>query len=95
MENLCIDEILRFIRKKNELYFFAEIKHIAQLIKSLEIRKICFVFLDETVKYTNSDDKQSGTIGMIITLVKRETNDVISTHDFWKSVKSFSSILRY
>jgi len=40
-----------------------------------------FVLLDEILKGTNSDDKQSGTIGVIKKVIDQNGTGVIATHD--------------
>lgn len=64
----------------NESYFFAEVKRLKNLIEQLKTEK-SFVLLDEILRGTNSDDKQTGTIGVIHTLMKEKAIGVIATHD--------------
>ena len=64
----------------SESYFFAEVKRLKQIIDKLE-NEVCFVLLDEILKGTNSDDKQSGTIGVIRKIISKKAIGAIATHD--------------
>lgn len=64
----------------SESYFYAEVKRLKMIIEKAE-QTPCFVLLDEILRGTNSDDKQSGTIGVILKLIQRDTYGVIATHD--------------
>ena len=63
-----------------ESYFFAEVKRLKQIIEKLE-NEICFVLLDEILKGTNSDDKQTGTIEVIKKIMSKKAIGCIATHD--------------
>ncbi|WP_136669103.1 DNA mismatch repair protein [Flavobacterium sp. H122] len=63
-----------------ESYFFAEVKRLKQIIGKLE-NEICFVLLDEILKGTNSDDKQTGTIEVIRKIMSKKAIGCIATHD--------------
>jgi DNA mismatch repair ATPase MutS len=41
----------------------------------------CFVLLDEILRGTNSDDKRSGTIGVIKKIIAQRVFGAIATHD--------------
>lgn len=64
----------------SESYFYAEVKRL-KLIMEEAHRQPSFVLLDEILRGTNSDDKQSGTIGVILKLIQEQTFGVIATHD--------------
>ncbi|MFP9098935.1 MutS-related protein [Flavobacterium sp. RHBU_24] len=64
----------------SESYFFAEVKRLKQIIIALQGQP-SFVLLDEILKGTNSDDKQSGTIGVIKKIIAQNGIGVIATHD--------------
>ena len=64
----------------SESYFYAEVKRLKEIVEQVAIQP-CFVLLDEILRGTNSDDKQSGTIGVIHKLIQEETYGVIATHD--------------
>lgn len=64
----------------SESYFYAEVKRLKEIVEQVAIQP-CFVLLDEILRGTNSDDKQSGTIGVIHKLIKKETYGLIATHD--------------
>ncbi|KZE82256.1 DNA mismatch repair protein MutS [Myroides marinus] len=64
----------------SESYFYAEVKRLKMIIEQVR-EESCFVLLDEILRGTNSDDKQSGTIGVIHKLIRENTYGVIATHD--------------
>lgn len=64
----------------SESYFYAEVKRLKLIIEQVQ-KQSCFVLLDEILRGTNSDDKQSGTIGVIQKLVREKTYGIIATHD--------------
>jgi len=64
----------------NESYFFAEVKRLKQIIDKLH-SETCFVLLDEILKGTNSDDKQTGTIEVIKKIISKNAIGSIATHD--------------
>ena len=63
-----------------ESYFFAEVKRLKAIMDQLE-RQPCLVLLDEILRGTNSDDKQSGTIGVIRRIILHSAIGAIATHD--------------
>lgn len=64
----------------SESYFFAEVKRLKFIIDQLG-RETCFVLLDEILRGTNSDDKRSGTIGVIEKIIHKKAIGAIATHD--------------
>lgn len=64
----------------SESFFFAEVKRLKQIVTEAEKQQI-FVLLDEILKGTNSDDKKSGTIGVIEKLHHLNVLGMIATHD--------------
>lgn len=64
----------------NESYFFTEVKRIKSIFDELKSEN-GFVLLDEILKGTNSDDKQTGTIGVIEKLITLQAIGVVATHD--------------
>lgn len=64
----------------SESYFFAEVKRLKMIMEKLG-QQPCFVLLDEILRGTNSDDKRSGTVGVIKKLAERTAIGVIATHD--------------
>ena len=63
-----------------ESYFFAEVKRLKKIMDKLD-QEICFVLLDEILKGTNSDDKQTGTIEVIKKVISKNAIGCIATHD--------------
>ena len=64
----------------SESYFFAEVKRLKQLMLALDEQK-CFVLLDEILRGTNSDDKRSGTIGVLKKILAKRGVGIVATHD--------------
>jgi len=64
----------------SESYFFAEVKRLKFIMDQLK-NEVCFVLLDEILRGTNSDDKRSGTIGVIEKIITRNAIGAIATHD--------------
>ncbi|WP_172919736.1 MutS-related protein [Capnocytophaga canis] len=61
-------------------YFFAEIDRLKQIMQTLQ-QEPCFVLLDELLRGTNSEDKQSGTVKIIEKMVELNAIGIIATHD--------------
>ena len=64
----------------SESYFFAEVKRLKQIVTEATKQPI-FVLLDEILKGTNSDDKKTGTVGVIEKLHQYGVKGIIATHD--------------
>lgn len=64
----------------SESYFFAEVKRLRYIMDQLG-RETGFVLLDEILRGTNSDDKRSGTIGVIEKIIRQKAIGAIATHD--------------
>jgi hypothetical protein len=64
----------------SESYFFAEVKRLKFIMDQLD-DEVCFVLLDEILRGTNSDDKRSGTIGVIEKMIRKNAIGAIATHD--------------
>lgn len=64
----------------SESYFFAEVKRLQYIISQINTLP-CFVLLDEILRGTNSDDKRSGTIGVIEKIIRTQCVGAIATHD--------------
>lgn len=65
---------------EGESYFFAEVKRLKKIMNELE-EEIGFVLLDEVLKGTNSEDKQTGTIKVIKKIISKNAIGSIATHD--------------
>jgi DNA mismatch repair ATPase MutS len=63
-----------------EYFFFAEVKRLKYIMDQLD-HEVCFVLLDEILRGTNSDDKRSGTIGVIEKIIRKKAIGAIATHD--------------
>lgn len=64
----------------SESYFYAEIKRLKQIMDGLQNQR-AFVLLDEILRGTNSDDKRSGTIGVVKKMIENQAIGAIATHD--------------
>jgi len=64
----------------SESFFFAEVKRLKQIVTEAE-KQLIFVLLDEILKGTNSDDKKTGTVGVIEKLHNLNVTGMIATHD--------------
>lgn len=67
--------------KKNESYFFAELKRLKELIDKLRQGHKLFIVLDEILKGTNSTDKQLGSRAVLRQIAKLNGTGLIATHD--------------
>lgn len=65
----------------SESFFYAELKRLGQIIEHLNTGNKTFILLDEILRGTNSDDKHSGTVGLIKQLTERKATGIIATHD--------------
>jgi ABC-type multidrug transport system fused ATPase/permease subunit len=65
----------------SESFFYAELKRLQEIIRHLQAKNKIFVMLDEILRGTNSNDKHSGTIGLIRKLVVNKACGIIATHD--------------
>ncbi|MDR1455978.1 MAG: DNA mismatch repair protein MutS [Tannerella sp.] len=64
-----------------ESYFFAELKRLKAIIDRLHAGEELFVILDETLKGTNSEDRQKGSLALIRQLMALKSCGLIATHD--------------
>lgn len=65
----------------NESYFYAELKRLKRIIDQLEAGAPGFVLLDEVLRGTNSNDKLTGTLGLVETMVQIKATGMLATHD--------------
>jgi DNA mismatch repair ATPase MutS len=61
-------------------YFYAEVRRLEYILEMLQ-KQPTFVLLDEILRGTNSDDKQTGTIGVIERYIQFPVFGIIATHD--------------
>ncbi|WP_109832843.1 MutS-related protein [Reichenbachiella versicolor] len=61
--------------------FYAELKRLQQLLKSLKKGDLIYFMLDEILKGTNSEDRHKGAISLINQLIETDSMGLISTHD--------------
>jgi len=65
---------------EGESFFFAEVKRLKQLMQAAE-KATSFVLLDEILRGTNSDDKRTGTVEVIKSIIQKNALGAIATHD--------------
>jgi hypothetical protein len=65
----------------SESYFYAELKRLHRLMEVLQTGDRYFILLDEILRGTNSDDKYSGTIGLVQQLMQQNAWGMLATHD--------------
>lgn len=65
----------------SESLFYAELKRLKTIIEHLSKGNKTFIILDEILRGTNSNDKHSGTVGLIHQLVSKQACGIIATHD--------------
>ncbi len=65
----------------SESFFYAELKRLKGIIDELQQGQKTFIILDEILRGTNSNDKHSGTIGLIHKLIAGNACGIIATHD--------------
>ena len=67
--------------RKNESYFYAELKRLKELKERLiNGEKILFI-LDEILKGTNSEDKHKGSVKFLKKIIDLQSTGLIATHD--------------
>lgn len=66
---------------KNESYFFAELKRLQQITRTLELGNKMFIILDEILRGTNSEDKRKGSIGFVKKITQQQAYGLVATHD--------------
>jgi len=67
--------------QKNESYFYAELKRLKELADILKNGEERFIILDEILKGTNSQDKQTGSRAFMEKLIEHKGSGIIATHD--------------
>jgi DNA mismatch repair ATPase MutS len=67
--------------EENTSSFYAELKRLANIIKTVEEKDKVFLLLDEILRGTNSNDRHIGSVALIKQLVKNDAVGIIATHD--------------
>ncbi|MBE7412985.1 MAG: DNA mismatch repair protein [Leptospiraceae bacterium] len=87
-ENFCLPpiSILTSIRNEDSLidgisFFYAEVKKISSILKSLNKNKKSLVLLDELLKGTNSRERFIATTGILKKLQEYRSISFVTTHD--------------
>lgn len=66
---------------ENSSYFYAELKKLSQIVNELKNNNKLFILLDEILKGTNSDDKFTGSVGLVEELFNFDCINIFATHD--------------
>lgn len=67
--------------KDHQSYFYAELNRLKSIMDELRNDKPLLILLDEILKGTNSNDKQSGSIALVKQLLPHPCLALIATHD--------------
>lgn len=67
--------------KDHQSYFYAELNRLKSIMEELRNDKPLLILLDEILKGTNSNDKQSGSIALVKQLLPHPCLALIATHD--------------
>lgn len=67
--------------EENTSSFYAELKRLANIIKTVEDKDQVFLLLDEILRGTNSNDRHIGSVALIKQLIKNDAVGIIATHD--------------
>jgi DNA mismatch repair ATPase MutS len=67
--------------QENQSYFYAELFRLKRIMDELREGKPLLILLDEILKGTNSNDKQSGSIAIVEQLVTLNGLVLLATHD--------------
>jgi DNA mismatch repair ATPase MutS len=67
--------------EENTSSFYAELKRLETIIKTVEQKENVFLLLDEILKGTNSNDRHIGSMALIKQLIKTDAVGIIATHD--------------
>lgn len=65
----------------NESYFYAELKRLKYIVELVESGEEALIIIDEMLRGTNSEDKHSGSEGLLRKLTKRNVITFLATHD--------------
>jgi DNA mismatch repair ATPase MutS len=61
--------------------FYAELKKLKTIIKSVNAKEKIFILLDEILRGTNSLDRHTGSKALIRQLMEKKAAAIIATHD--------------
>jgi DNA mismatch repair ATPase MutS len=67
--------------EENTSSFYAELKRLAAIIKSVENGDKVFLLLDEILRGTNSNDRHIGSVALIRQLIANNAVGIVATHD--------------
>ena len=67
--------------EENTSSFYAELKRLAAIIKSVENGEKVFLLLDEILRGTNSNDRHIGSVALIRQLIANNGVGIVATHD--------------
>jgi DNA mismatch repair ATPase MutS len=83
VSRVCVFTSMRIIDslEENTSSFYAELKRLASIIRTVEQNEKVFLLLDEILRGTNSNDRHVGSVALIKQFVKNEAATIIATHD--------------
>jgi ABC-type multidrug transport system fused ATPase/permease subunit len=67
--------------EENISTFYAELKRISEIIRSVDKGEPVFLLLDEVLRGTNSNDRHKGALVLLKQLINNKAIGVIATHD--------------
>jgi len=67
--------------EENTSSFYAELKRLENIIKTVSSKEKVFLLLDEILRGTNSNDRHIGSIALIKQLITENAVGIIATHD--------------
>lgn len=67
--------------EENISTFYAELKRISNIIKSVEQKEPVILLLDEVLRGTNSNDRHKGALALLLQLINTNAVGIMATHD--------------
>ncbi|MBC6492087.1 hypothetical protein ACFSQD_01140 [Flavihumibacter stibioxidans] len=67
--------------EENTSTFYAELSKLKSIIEAVNRKEPVFLLLDEILRGTNSQDRQTGSRALIIQLIKQSACGLLATHD--------------
>jgi len=67
--------------EENTSTFYAELKKLGAIIEAVRQQKPVFILLDEILRGTNSQDRQTGSMALVRQLIREQAIGIVATHD--------------
>jgi DNA mismatch repair ATPase MutS len=61
--------------------FYAELKKLGAIIEAVKQKRPVFILLDEMLRGTNSQDRQTGSMALVRQLIREQAIGIVATHD--------------